>query len=60
MSKWGRYWARKRLHENTIDDKTKEILMKIYDYVMNDGENGGEVKNEPGNIEIGKDVKTSP
>lgn len=37
MSKWGRYWKRKRLHENAIDDKTKEELMKIYEFVMSDG-----------------------
>lgn len=51
MSKWGRYWKRKRLHENAIDDKTKEELMKIYDFVMKDEKDDEKVmKDESGNI----------
>lgn len=43
MSKWGRYWERKSSHENAIDDKTKEVLMKIYDFVMEDITNDNKV-----------------
>lgn len=43
MSKWGKYWKRKRLHINAIDDNTKVELMKIYDFVMNDDEKDDEI-----------------
>ncbi len=56
MSKWSRYWKRKRLHKNATDDKTKEVLMKIYDFVMNDTK---VVNDEFGNIRNKEHDQTS-